>query len=319
MKSYICSITAIACSFGVLQAEESSEKSSEKGRPGSGMFRQLDTDGDQAISKEEAGERWQRLGQLDKDNDGKVTGQELMAGRPDGKGKGKGNAGEATTPGAGKPSEGETPGAGRPGQGRPGTAGSGEMFKRADKNGDGKLTEDEVPEQFWARLSQLDKNSDNAISQEEAAAGRSSAPGGSGQRPEPGAMFSRADQNGDGRISQDEVPAEAWARMKRLDKNEDGAVSREEIGAMSGARPGGGPSEEGTMAGKGKSEGKAKAKAGATGGSGAIFSRMDKNADDKLSKDEVPAEMWEKIRKADTDADGLVSKQELEGVYQKRS
>ena len=37
-----------------------------------------------------------------------------------------------------------------------------------------------------------------------------------------------------------------------------------------------------------------------------------------VGEDEVPAEMWSRLRKADTDADGLVSKSELEKVYSER-
>ena len=49
-----------------------------------------------------------------------------------------------------------------------------------------------------------------------------------------------------------------------------------------------------------------------------MFSRFDTDKDGKLAKSEVPAEMWEKMSKADENADGLVSKEELEGAYGKR-
>ncbi len=52
------------------------------GKGDGSFFRNMDKDGDKAISEAEAGERWQGLGKLDKDSDGKVTMQELMAGRP---------------------------------------------------------------------------------------------------------------------------------------------------------------------------------------------------------------------------------------------
>ncbi|MEI6475978.1 MAG: EF-hand domain-containing protein, partial [Planctomycetota bacterium] len=51
-------------------------------------------------------------------------------------------------------------------------------------------------------------------------------PGGEGRkRPD----FKTLDKNGDGFITQDEVPADAWERMKKLDKNGDGKVSEEEM------------------------------------------------------------------------------------------
>lgn len=43
-----------------------------------------------------------------------------------------------------------------------------------------------------------------------------------------------------------------------------------------------------------------------------MLEHFDKNKDGKLSKDEVPAPMWEHLSKADTDGDGSVSAAELE-------
>ena len=97
---------------------------------------------------------------------------------------------------------------------------------------------------------------------------------------------------------EDEVPERAWERMSKADKDGDGAVTEDELKAAWKGR-GGGP-------GKGP------------GGPGAMFERMDKNGDGKLAEDEVPAEMWAKVSKADEDADGLVSKQEMEKVFANR-
>ncbi|MCF6311006.1 MAG: hypothetical protein L3J39_01000 [Verrucomicrobiales bacterium] len=50
--------------------------------------------------------------------------------------------------------------------------------------------------------------------------------------------FAKADKNGDGKLSQDEVPEKAWKRMSKADKDGDGAVSKEEMAAMHKARAG---------------------------------------------------------------------------------
>ncbi len=289
-------------SFGLTHAEE---KGDGKGRPKGGkgdgsFFKTMDTNDDKSISKEEAGEKWERLGKLDKDGDGAVSIQELMAARG-GKGKGRPEGKPDGKPGD-KP--GDKP-EGRP-EKRP-EGGPGEMFKRADKNNDGKISKDEVPEQAWERLGKLDKDGDGAVSGEEAKAGRPEGgrPGGPPSREEAAARFEKADKNEDGKLSKDEVPAEHWERLSKLDKDGDNAVSKEEMAAMAAMMRQRGEKGPG---GKGRPE----------GGPGEMFDRFDKDKDGKLAESEVPEEMWAKVRKADDDADGLVSKEELDKVMSKR-
>lgn len=57
-------------------------------------------------------------------------------------------------------------GGGGPGQGGPGRGGRPE-FKDVDKNGDGFITEDEVPAERWERLKKADTDGDGKISEEE--------------------------------------------------------------------------------------------------------------------------------------------------------
>lgn len=280
MKKIVIVLVGCGLAIGQVFAENEAADKKEKAagkRPGGGdagaFFKKIDTDGDKSISKEEAGEHWEKMSQRDTDKDGKISPQELMAGR-------QGSAGK------------------RPG-GDPG-----EMFKRADKNSDGKLSKDEVPAEAWARLSRLDKDNDGAVSQEEAKAG--ARPGDSPGKGKGQEFFARADKNNDGKISKDEVPAEAWKRMGKHDKDKDGAVSKEELRAGFAA----------AMGGKGK--GRNAAGVSTAGGADAIFTKMDTDKDGKLSSEEVPAEMWSKLSKADEDADGLVSKAELGKVYQAR-
>jgi len=282
MKTRTLLIFLCALSLTPLGAEETkptpegAKKPGGSSRPGGkgdgSLLRNLDKDGDKAISQGEAGERWQGLGKLDKDGDGKVTMPELMAGRPEGpKGPGAG---------PGKPD---------------GGAARHEFLKKADKNNDGKISKEEVPAEAWARLSKADTNNDGAVSKEELAS--HGGPRGS-EGPGKGEFFAKADKNGDGKITKEEAPADAWARLSKADKNNDGAVSKEELaGALAGR---GGPGAGGPQ-----------------GGPGALFSRYDTDKDGKLSKTEVPAEMWDKLSKADENADGLVTEKELEGAYRR--
>jgi len=230
------------------------------------------------------------VAKFDKDGDGKLDEAERAEARknrperPGGEGKGR--------PGGDKPGEGK-PGEGK---GRPG-GGAAELFKRADKNGDKKLTEDEVPAQAWARLSKADKDSDGSVTIEELQAAGGNRPG--GDRPGGGGHGERLkemDKNGDGNLSKDEVPERAWEFLSRADKNGDDVLSKEELEGMRaagggrGGRPGGGA------------------------GGGDMFANLDKDKDGKLTETEVPEQLWARLSKADKDADGAVSKAEMEAV-----
>jgi hypothetical protein len=48
-----------------------------------------------------------------------------------------------------------------------------------------------------------------------------------------------------------------------------------------------------------------------------IFAKLDKNKDGKLTKDEVPARMWEHLTKAGVVKDGAVTKDALEAFHKK--
>ena len=49
-----------------------------------------------------------------------------------------------------------------------------------------------------------------------------------------------------------------------------------------------------------------------------IFSHADRNHDGKVTKDEVPDFIWQRLSDADADKDGAVSKSELEQHHKKR-
>lgn len=187
------------------------------GRPGGGgpggehpnmadMIMRLDADKDGKVTQAEAGERWERLGRLDKNGDGAVTKDEVP------------NLG------------------GGPGGGHPNMA---EMIMRMDADGDGKVTQAEAGER-WERLSKLDKNGDGAVAKDEIPAF-----GGPGGRPNPEEIFARMDKDGDGKLTSSEVPAEMWERMSKADANGDGSVTKEELAAARQRHAAGGAPEGG--------------------------------------------------------------------------
>lgn len=181
-----------------------------------GFFQEMDKNGDGKITADEAGERWERLGKADKDGDGGVTRMELVAAMA--------------------------------------AAGGGPMFEHADKNADGKITQDEAGER-WERLGKADTDGDGAVSKEEFAAAmrqfqNAAAGAGAGGpviRPEPREFFSKMDKNGDGALTADEVPGELWGKLSKADANTDGKVTPEELKTARAAAggPGEGPASGG--------------------------------------------------------------------------
>jgi len=174
-------------------------------------------------------------------------------------------------------------------QAEPGAPGSGAFFEKADQNGDGKITSDEAGEK-WDRLSKADKDGDGGVSRQEMA----SVMGAMGA----GAMFEKADANADGKISEAEA-GERWERLGKADKDGDGFVSREEFAVavrfMAGAGAGAG--------------------AGGAGGRPdprEFLAKVDKDGNGAFTEDEVPAELWEKISKADANSDGKITPEEIQ-------
>jgi hypothetical protein len=100
----------------------------------------------------------------------------------------RGGAGEGGSPGGRGASPGDQAG-GVPGEGRRGSGGGGRgggdplaFFQRLDQNGDGKVTEDEMPEFMKARFGAMDTNGDKGIDKEEWQKAAAAFQGGGGRR-----------------------------------------------------------------------------------------------------------------------------------------
>lgn len=153
-------------------------------RPGSGqqsaLMAVLDRDRDGKISEQEISNAVKALKALDKNEDGVIDAEELRSRRrgPDGR-DGEGRDGERQSTDRGPRDQADRPGGPegmreRFGDRRPeaGRSPSPEgfvkmMLERMDKNEDGKLSGDEIPERMAGRLKQIDKNEDGAIDKSE--------------------------------------------------------------------------------------------------------------------------------------------------------
>lgn len=195
--------------------------------PPSPLMRVLDADKNGELSSDEIANAAKALKALDKNEDGKLSREELRPQFPHGRQPGQ-RGGQGGGPG------------GRPGGGPP----SGEQFVKHimgfDKDGDGKVTKEELPEPMQRMLQRGDTNEDGAIDREEAEKlveqlerfRRDRPQGGPG-----GAGFvermMNLDRDGDGKVTQDEMPDWMRARvLERADTNGDGAIDQEEAEKM---------------------------------------------------------------------------------------
>ena len=142
----------------------------QQSRPG--LIVALDTDRDGELSASEIEAAKKALLTLDRNEDGKLTREEMF-GSPDGPSRDR--------PGVGRPGEarpGDRPGEPRPGERRPGDGRPGlgrrlspdefqARLKEADANGDGKLTKDEAPPMLKEQFDRIDANSDGVLDEVE--------------------------------------------------------------------------------------------------------------------------------------------------------
>jgi Ca2+-binding EF-hand superfamily protein len=276
-------------------------------RPGrGGLIERLDRNGDGVIDKEElegAGRIGRRIGRADTNGDGIITREELdglLGGGQQGGGNG-GNGG----------GDGERP------RRRGGADRVKELIERLDRNGNGVIDKDELPEGWGERIGPADTNGDGVITPEEleglmGGGGRPGPEGGEGDGERPPrrdgnrgrGLVERLDRNGNGVIDKDELP-EGWGRrIGGADTNGDGVITPEELEGFLGGgnRPGGGQGGEGDGERPRRREGR---------GAQELIERLDRNGNGVIDLDELDEGMLERLKPLDANGDGVIDESEL--------
>lgn len=163
-------------------------------------------------------------------------------------------------------------------------------------------------------------------------------------------MIEQLDANEDGLLEIDEIVNKFRDRVAQADGNSDGKLDNDEVAMvmhgireLMGVRPGGGPpgfGRPGGPDGEGRGPGPDRRGPGGPGGPGRrpgtppggpdgpgrgpdgerflmLFERLDEDGDGKVSVDDLPDPVRDRLSKADTNQDGLIDKQEFKEAHKK--
>jgi Ca2+-binding EF-hand superfamily protein len=188
-------------------------------QPGRGSYIQfhpllaaLDANHDNTIDEAELAKAPAALRALDKNQDGRVTADEMSPAM----GRGRG--------GRGRDEEGP--------QGGNTVEEAVKTYLSFDRNNDGKLVRDEVPDRMQGIFERGDSNKDGALTADElramARAQQTTSGGGRGGEGMRDPIFAALDTDHDNAISGEEI-TNAAAALKALDKNQDGKLTEDEL------------------------------------------------------------------------------------------
>jgi Ca2+-binding EF-hand superfamily protein len=199
-----------------------------------------------------------------------------------------------------------------------------QLLKLWDKNKNGYVEKDEVPQAVQKVFDQLDKNGDGKLDQTELgrlldllkkrrrdqdanqAKARAKSPASATDTDrEVNALLRRLDANQDGKISKEEAAGRPLAkRFDALDRNKDGYLDRSELTTWV---------QRAAKAGKGQANADIAAR-----NNSFDFDSLDRDADGRLTLEELRGTRWaELFEKIDANKDGQIERKEFE-IYLRR-
>lgn len=275
-----------ACLFAAISASLHAEDGIPEPQE---LFQQLDKDKNGQLEAGEIPDAQQRffarlLRTADKNEDGALSEEEFIAGHEadDGPGLPLNALGGGGGRGLGDPKQ---------------------RFQMLDRNKDGKVSRDEVPEFAKERLGRLfDRFGKDELTLEDFQKAEQFAPG--ANRPDAEQLFTRLDTNKDGKLSAEDKPAgEARNQLRQILRR-------------SGKDPQTGITKADFLANQPKPAMEEKDKASddknpASPEGGPLFRRLDKNRDGKLSQDELPPRLKTNFKRLDADGNGYLTPDEM--------